>query len=87
MTDITAANNLFIIGIVIAVTYFVIKILEIRFIETESRKPMKTLIRDTVVVCVSSIVGVYVLNQFNVFSSTDSKTLQAPSIFTDNPGF
>jgi hypothetical protein len=80
-------NNLFMVGLVISVVYFVIKFLEMRFIETESQKPMKVLIRDTVVVCISSIVGFYILEQFKMLSSKNISTGSAPAVFVDTPEF
>ena len=88
MNDLVSPNNLFIVGVVTAVIYFIVKFLEMRFIETESQKPMKVLIRDTIVVCVSSIIGVYIISQFKILSKNDvSSGGSAPAVFVDTPGF
>jgi uncharacterized membrane protein len=88
MTDQVSPNNLFVIGLVISVIYFIVKFLEMRFIESESQKPMKVLLRDTIVVCISSVIGVYVLDQFKNLSKKDTSLGGgAPSVFVDTPGF
>jgi hypothetical protein len=55
-----------------------------RFIEKES-KPMKLLIRDTLLVYFSVIAGHFLLKQINpIMHSVGGST---PQVFTDNPGF
>jgi uncharacterized membrane protein len=87
MNDLVSPNNLFIVGVITGVIYFIIKFLEMRFIETESQKPMKVLIRDTIVVCVSSIIGVYIISQFKILTKNDVTVGSAPAVFVDTPGF
>jgi hypothetical protein len=82
-----SGNNLIIVGTVIAMIYFVIKFLEMRFIEIESQKPMKVLIRDTIVVCVSSIAGIYVIDQFKILDKADSSLMSSPAVFVGIPEF
>lgn len=82
-----SGNNLIIVGAVIAIIYFIIKFLEMRFIETESQKTMKILIRDTIVVCVSSIAGIYVLQQFKILDKADSSVMSSPAVFVGTPEF
>jgi hypothetical protein len=87
MNDLVSPNNLFIVGVITGVIYFIIKFLEMRFIESESQKPMKVLIRDTIVVCVSSIIGVYIISQFKILTKNDVTVGSAPAVFVDTPGF
>ena len=78
-------DNIFLIAGIISVIFFIAKFLEMRFIEKES-KPLKYLIRDTLLVYVSVITGHFVYDQVtpaiseNLLSST-------PIAFTDNPPF
>ena len=53
-------ENIFILSGIIAVVFFIIKFLEMRFIEKET-KPLKILFRDTIIVYISSILG-FLLN-------------------------
>jgi len=67
---------------VIAIIYFLVKFAEIKVINKENT-PIKFLIRDTVLVFVSGLTGMYVINYFNV--ETIKST--AAGAFTGNPDF
>tara|TARA_Y100000389_G_scaffold197297_2_gene231656 strand:- start:829 stop:1050 length:222 start_codon:yes stop_codon:yes gene_type:complete len=66
---------------VIAIIYFLVKYSEIKLIRKEN-KPMKFLIRDTVIVFVAGITGMYIINYFNI--ETLKETAGA---FTGSPDF
>ena len=74
--------SVFIIGVVIAVIFLILKFIEMRYILKE-KKPLKTLFRDTVVVYISVVVGYYTLKQI----SSDIVDNSSPEVFTGNPGF
>jgi len=91
-------TNLFVIGAIIATVYFLLKFLEMRFVDQDNKKPIKVLIRDTLIVCISSVVGVYLLDQFKMFDgisgiggggsgSGGGGTASSPAVFVDTPGF
>ena len=84
-------TNLFVIGAIIATVYFLLKFLEMRFVDHESKKPIKVLIRDTLIVCISSVVGVFLLDQFKMFDGTSGTAngggSSSPAVFVDTPGF
>ena len=69
-------------AIVIAIVYFIVKFAEIKFINKENR-PIKFLLRDTVVVFVAGITGMYIIDYFNV----ETIKAAATSAFTGNPDF
>lgn len=54
---------MFIEGAAIAIVYFIVKFLEMRFVSGESL-PLKVIIRDTTVVYLASVIGMYTLSQF-----------------------
>jgi hypothetical protein len=54
-----------------------------RFIEKES-KPLKLLIRDTLLVYFSVLIGNFLLNQLKPSIQEGGS---APAVFTDNPDF
>jgi hypothetical protein len=86
------STKMFITGLVIAVVYFLLKFMEMRFVEPENQKPMKVLIRDSIMVCISAVVGMFVLTQFDQLgslggSSGGSGGGAAPAVFVDTPGF
>ena len=79
------ATNIFVIAAIIAITFLVIKFLEMRYIEKES-KPLKVLIRDTLVVYFSVIISHFVIDQLNPIMMAGASKKVTP-IFTDNPAF
>ena len=79
-------NNIFIIAAVVSVTFLITKFIEMRFIEKES-KPLKFLVRDTLVVYVSVIAGNFVYEQVTPVIVENIMIPSAPIAFTDNPPF
>ena len=75
-------DNIFIIGCVISVVFFLVKFLEMRF-STEEPRPLKHIMRDSLVVYVSCIIGYYLLLQFQ----PDGTANHHIEVFTDVPGF
>jgi hypothetical protein len=78
-------NNIFIIATIISIIFFLAKFLEMRFIEKES-KPLKLLLRDTLLVYFSVILSNFVIEQINPLMSGGSKSKTTP-VFIDNPAF
>ena len=76
-------DNVFIIAGLISFVFFVCKFIEMRFIEKES-KPLKLLIRDTLLVYFSVLIGNFLLNQLKPSIQEGGS---APAVFTDNPDF
>lgn len=70
---------------IIAFIYLLMKFLEMRITKNET-KQMKELIRDTIIVYLSAIVGLYIINEF---MPTGGETLKktVTNVFTDQPGF
>lgn len=73
-------SNYFIIGLISSIMYLVFKFIEMRFILKEN-KPLKELFRDTLIVYLSVVSGLFVSDQFN------SKVSSAPKVFTVAPNF
>ena len=68
---------------IITFVYLLMKFVEMR-IAVKETKPIKELVRDTVIVYLSAIVGLYIIDEF--IPTTDvAKTLT--NVFTDLPGF
>ena len=88
-------TNLFVIGAIIATVYFLLKFLEMRFVDQDDKKPIKVLIRDTLIVGISSVLGIYLLEQFKMFDSGSGRGIggdgagasSSPAAFVDTPGF
>jgi len=79
-------DNIFVVAGIIAIIFFIAKFLEMRFIEKES-KPLKFLIRDTLVVYVSVVAGNFVYEQVTPALSESAITSSAPIAFTDEAPF
>ena len=68
---------------VIAVVYSLIKFVEMRMILKEAR-PIKELLRDTIMVYVSAIAGMFIIEQMGTVSLTGKN---ATNVFVGNPEF
>jgi hypothetical protein len=88
-------TKIVIVGIVVSVVYFLLKFMEMRFVDPENQKPVKVLVRDSIMVCISAVLGVFVLNQFENIGSIggiggsggSGSGGGAPAVFVDTPGF
>jgi hypothetical protein len=76
-------ENIFIIATIISITFLIVKFIEMRFIKKES-KPLKSLIRDALLVYFSVIISNFVRIQINPLVNSVQKITP---VFTDNPGF
>jgi hypothetical protein len=69
---------------IISFIYLLMKFVEMRVVIKET-KPIKELIRDTVIVYLSSMVGLYIIDEFMPSGESIKKTVT--NVFTDMPGF
>jgi len=76
-------ENIFLFAGVISILFILAKFIEMRFVNNEA-KPLKTLIRDGLMVFISCVLGYYLLAQF---SKDVSVKPAVPDAFTDSPGF
>jgi len=79
-------GNIFIIATVVSIVFLISKFIEMRFVDNES-KPLKLLIRDTLLVYFSVIVGYFIMEQLKPVLETVGENISAPQVFTDNPEF
>ena len=79
-------DNIFIIAAVVSVIYLISKFIEMRFVDKES-KPLKLLIRDTLLVYFSVISGHFIIGQLNPIMNGGTMGAVITPAFTDNPGF
>jgi hypothetical protein len=68
---------------IIAFVYLLIKFAEMRVI-TKEPKPLKEMLRDTVIVYLSSVVGLYIITELMPAASIKNETM---NVFVDAPGF
>jgi hypothetical protein len=79
-------DNIFIIATVISVIFLISKFIEMRFVDSES-KPLKLLIRDTLLVYFSVISGYFIMEQLKPVLEIAGEAVSTPQVFTDNPEF
>ena len=80
-------DNIYIISGIIAFVFFLGKFIEMRFVERES-KPLKTIVKDTLLVYVCTIVAFMILEQLKPIIHESSSGAPITQIaFTDNPTF
>jgi uncharacterized membrane protein YcfT len=79
-------DNIFVLGALISIIYFLCKFIEMRFILKEV-KPLKFLIRETLHVYISVIIGLFVANQFNLMKNAVNTMKGGVNVFVDNPEF
>ena len=77
-------ENIFLNAGIIAIIYFLFKFGEMRVILKEP-KPVKDLAKDTLIVYLSVLVGIYVIDQ--IMPGEISKAGKIIGAFTDNPAF
>ena len=68
---------------IISFIYLLMKFVEMRITKNEA-KPMKELIRDTVIVYLSAIIGLYIIGEF---MPTTNVVKTVTNVFTDIPSF
>jgi hypothetical protein len=80
-------DNIYIISGIIAFVFFLGKFIEMRFIEKES-KPLKTIVKDTLLVYVCTIIAFMILEQLKPIIQESAGGAPITQIaFTDNPTF
>lgn len=78
-------DNIFLVAGIISVIFFIVKFLEMRYVDEEA-KPLKILIRDSLLVYVSVVSGNFILEQLNPVINETVVPIE-PLAFTDNPPF
>ena len=79
------SSNLFMNAGAIAIIFLIIKFIEMRFVDKEN-KPLKELIKDTLIVYISVLSGYYLLEQLSPMMETVGGN-NSPAVFTGNPEF
>jgi hypothetical protein len=79
-------DNVFVFAGFIAAVFFIVKFIEMRYVEQES-KPLKVLVRDTILVYISAIMGSFVVEQISPVISETISSVTSPAVFNDSPDF
>lgn len=78
-------SNIFLHAGIISFIFFIVKFLEMRYIDDEI-KPLKQLFRDTLIVYICVVIGFFIFEQLTPVIE-ETKIVNAPPAFTDNPPF
>ena len=78
-------ENIFLYAGIAAAIYFIIKFVEMKYVNQESI-PLKVLVRDTVLVYASVVLGDFVMDQVNP-ALQSAMVASAPEVFNDAPDF
>ena len=76
------SNSIFISALVISIVYIIFKFLEMWLILKET-KPLKFMLRDSIIVYFSVLIGNFVMGQMEPLKNMSKQV----SVFTDNPTF
>jgi len=76
-------KNIFINSAFVSIIFLIMKFFEMRIVEKEN-KPLKFLVRDTLLVYFSVLIWYFLSKQFSAIVHTNKNS---PEIFTDNPNF
>jgi hypothetical protein len=85
-------NSAYVVSGIIAFVFLVAKFIEMRFIiksdeENEAVKPLKLLMRDALLVYVSSLLGFFLVTQFEEHAAVGSSAAKEVAAFTGGPDF
>jgi hypothetical protein len=79
-------DNMFMIAGIISIVYFIVKFLEMRFL-IKDNKPMKTLLRESLIVFFSVIMGLFLMDQLKMVKKTIVNGSDSTNVFTGKPDF
>ncbi len=79
-------DNIFFVAGVVSVVFLLAKFIEMRFIDKES-KPLKLLVRDTLLVYFSVVTGGFIIDQIKPVIQEGGTIPQNPAVFTGDPNF
>ena len=77
---------MFMIAGIISVVYFIVKFLEMRFL-IKDNKPMKTLLRESLIVFFSVVMGLFLMDQLKLVKKTIADGSDSTNVFTGKPDF
>ena len=74
-------TSIFLLGLIISVVYLIYKFIEMRFIFKQA-KPIKELVRESLIVYICCVAGLFINNQIN-----HKSMISVPKVFTNAPNF
>lgn len=79
-------DNIFIFSGFISFLFVIFKLIEMKFIEEEHKKPLKYLVRDALIVYFSVVIGSFIVEQVSpTVSNIMPNITEKPTIFEHEP--
>ena len=75
----------FIYSLAISVIFFLFKFLEMKFLPEDEKKPLKVIIKETLLVYFAAVTGIMLYSQFDIKDIKGGN--KATMAFVDNPSF
>ena len=58
-------TDIFIYALAIATVFFLFKFLEMKFVPDDEKKPLKVVMKESLVVYFAAVIGIYMYSQFD----------------------
>lgn len=79
-------TEVFLYSLAIATIFFLFKFLEMKFTADDEKKPLKLVVRETLLVYCASVIGIYLYSQFDI-KSVKTGGNSSTMAFIDKPSF
>ena len=79
-------QEVFIYALAICTVFFLYKFLEMKFVPEDEKKPLKDVVKESLVVYFTSVIGIYLYSQFDIPSKSTGGS-KSTLAFVDNPTF
>lgn len=86
VSSFSIGSNIFMFSAFVAFIYAILKFMEMRFIDRENR-PMKFIIRDSLVVYISILFSYFLMNQLQFMEPNSMNTNLLEPVLTRDPNF
>lgn len=80
-------TDIFIYALAISTVFFLFKFLEMKMLPDEEKKPLKVVIKESLLVYLAAVTGIYMYAQFDIPSMKDNNGTKTTLAFVDNPTF
>ena len=78
--------NVYVFALSVSIIYFLIKLFEMKYMKKEDIT-LKTILRDTLLVYISVVVGDFIIAQIIPATNSVVSASSSPEVFTDAPNF
>jgi hypothetical protein len=80
-------TDIFIYALAISTVFFLFKFLEMKMLPDEEKKPLKVIIKESMLVYLASVMGIYMYAQFDLPILKENTSSKSALAFVDTPTF